>query len=135
MLDTELIEAARQARESAYAPYSGYKVGAAILDELGKIHIGCNVENVSYGGCICAERHAIGAMVVAGGRQIKALAVATLDGGPPCGICLQSIQELGASDTRIILAGGDPAVTIRTLGEFMPFAFASNAVRCNPGPE
>lgn len=128
-LDRELIDAAAAARDSAYAPYSRYAVGAALRDEEGRVHIGCNVENVSYGGTICAERHAIGAMAAAGGRRIIALAVATLDGGVPCGICLQSLSEFAAGDVPIAAVDEAGGVTRYTLAQLLPHAFASDAVR------
>jgi cytidine deaminase len=91
---SELIEAAQQAQAQAYAPYSQYQVGSALLSE-GKIHAGCNVENASYGATICAERHAIGSMIKAGGRRIEKLVVVTPSEGPkpPCGVCRQALAE------------------------------------------
>ncbi len=125
--DVALLDAAREVRLNAYAPYSGYLVGSAIRDEQGRVFVGCNVENISYGGCICAERHAIGAMIAAGGRRITALAVVTLDGGTPCGICLQSIAEFADPDLPIELVGdvGQRTVTLR---ELLPQGFKSEAV-------
>ncbi|HEX7668268.1 MAG TPA: cytidine deaminase [Polyangiaceae bacterium] len=92
-----LIESARAVREKAYAPYSGFPVGAAVLSESGKIYVGCNVENASYGATLCAERSAIVQMVAAGERQILTVAV-FVDGeepAMPCGLCRQVIAELG----------------------------------------
>ena len=132
MFDSELLEAARTVRNHAYAPYSGYKVGAAIRDGQGRVFVGCNVENISYGGTICAERHAIGAMVAAGGTSMTALAVATLDGGAPCGLCLQSIAEFAASDLPIALVDQAGEVMTGILGEFLPRSFASHAVARAP---
>lgn len=124
---SDLIRAALEVRNNAYAPYSGYLVGAALNDGEGRVFIGCNVENISYGGCICAERHAIGAMVAAGGKRIHALAVATIDGGVPCGICLQSIAEFADPDLPIYLAGSLGTREV-TLGELLPQGFKSDAV-------
>jgi len=90
-----LLAAAREAMQHAYAHYSGFRVGAALLDGSGRIHSGCNVENASYGLTVCAERSAVCAMVCAGGRRIRAVAVAC-EGEQlpwPCGACLQVIQE------------------------------------------
>lgn len=87
------MELAKQARESAYAPYSGYRVGACILSPSGKTYLGANVENQSFGGTICAERTAVGCMVMGGDLVISKIAVFTGDGGFPCGICLQSISQ------------------------------------------
>jgi cytidine deaminase len=92
-----LIESARAVREKAYAPYSGFMVGAAVLSESGKIYVGCNVENASYGATLCAERSAIVQMVAAGERQVLTVAV-FVDGDEPampCGLCRQVIAELG----------------------------------------
>lgn len=131
-MDVELLESAKDARRHAYAPYSGYRVGAALRDENGDVHVGCNAENISYGGCICAERHAIGAMVVSGARKIKALAVATLDGGAPCGICLQSIAEFADPDVPIVLIDANEGVVEFTLKQLLPFGFASDSVARAP---
>lgn len=91
----ELIRQALQAREQAYAPYSEYRVGAAILAADGTIIHGCNVENASYGATICAERVALTAAVAQGKRDLVAMAVATKNGGSPCGTCRQVMAELG----------------------------------------
>lgn len=123
-----LIESARQVRERAYAPYSGYKVGAAVLDENGAIHVGCNVENISYGGCICAERSAVVRMVAEGGTQVTEVAVATVDGGAPCGICLQFLAEFCNADCKVHLLGEASSVKTLNFGELLPYGFASVAV-------
>jgi cytidine deaminase len=91
----ELIQYALQARQQAYAPYSSYHVGAAVLCADGSVVTGCNVENASYGATICAERVALTAAVAQGKRDFIALAVATSNGGSPCGICRQVMAELG----------------------------------------
>lgn len=92
-----VIEAARAARERAYAPYSGFRVGAAVISESGKIYVGCNVENASYGAALCAERSAIAAMISAGEKRLVTVAVHVDADEPamPCGICRQWIAELG----------------------------------------
>ncbi len=98
---SDLIETAKRVRENAYAPYSGYRVGAAILDSSGQIWSGCNVENVSYGLCVCAERTALCKMVSEGQQELIAVAVVTKDGGTPCGMCLQSLLEFTKDPTRV----------------------------------
>jgi cytidine deaminase len=102
-----LIEAALKVRELAYARYSGYRVGAAIEDDKGNIHIGCNVENAAFPEGSCAEANAIGAMVAAGGKSIRTIAVAggrdTTEACTPCGGCRQRIREFSTPDTVIIL--------------------------------
>lgn len=122
-----LQRAAQDVRRNAYAPYSGYRVGAALLDEQERIFVGCNVENISYGGCICAERHAIGAMIAAGGKRITKLVVATLDGGTPCGICLQSIAEFAEPELPITLLSDEGSREVQ-LQELLPQGFKSDAV-------
>lgn len=92
----ELIAAATAVRENAYAPYSNYKVGAALLTEDGRLFTGVNVENASYGLTVCAERNAIGKMVAEGVGEVTAVAVVTENGGSPCGACRQVLVEFGA---------------------------------------
>ena len=102
-----LIEAALKVRDKAYARYSGYRVGAAIEDDKGNIHVGCNVENAAFPEGSCAEANAIGAMVAAGGQSIRTIAVAggrdTTEASAPCGGCRQRIREFSTADTVIIL--------------------------------
>lgn len=92
-----LIESARTVRDHAHAPYSRFKVGAAVISESGKIYVGCNVESATYGATLCAERSAIARMVAAGERRAVAVAVFVDDAEPamPCGICRQWIAEFG----------------------------------------
>lgn len=124
-LAEELIKAAREARERAYAPYSGFKVGAAVLGASGKMYGGCNVENASYGLTQCAERTAICSAVAAGERALEAIAILadTPDATAPCGACRQVIAEFRIP--RVILAnlaGRRRAVTLEALlpGAFSP---------------
>ena len=100
-----LIQAAHQARGSAYAPYSGFRVGAAILMEDESIHVGCNIENRSFGGTICAERVAVGAAIAGGCREICAVVVLSETQPPaaPCGLCLQVLTEFGNPGLPLLL--------------------------------
>jgi len=92
-----LIEAARAVREHAHAPYSGFKVGAAVISETGTLHVGCNVESATYGATLCAERAAIARLVASGDHRVVTVAVFVDAAEPamPCGICRQWIAELG----------------------------------------
>lgn len=120
----ELIARAMVAREKAYAPYSGFKVGAALLASSGKIYEGSNVENASYGATICAERVAAASAVAAGERRFLALAVVAA--GPPlitpCGICRQFLAEFGP-DLAIYLADLEGRVERTELAALLPAAF------------
>jgi cytidine deaminase len=118
----ELIACARKARESAYAPYSGFKVGAALLCDEGKIFTGCNVENVSLGATNCAERTAVFSAVAAGYRNFLAIAVAADDGLIlPCGICRQVLAEF-SSNLTVICAKKDGYEQFG-LNELLPHSF------------
>jgi len=126
MTDRDLIAAALVARAKAYAPYSQFLVGAAIRDEEGRIHSGCNVENAAYPLGICAEAGAVAAMVLAGGRQIVAVAIAGAGGGlvTPCGGCRQKLREFGGGDLIIHIC--DEHGSLRrsfSLQELLPYSF------------
>ncbi len=120
---TALIESARGAVSSAYAPYSDYKVGAAVLAGDGRIFTGANIENAAYGETICAERVAVAKAVSEGARDIEALATAAEDGRPaaPCGACRQVIAEF-SPDCLIIMAGESETI-VKPLTELLPLAF------------
>jgi cytidine deaminase len=130
-----LVEAARMARARAYAPYSNYKVGAAIMTKSGRIFAGCNVENSTYGAAICAERNAIVQMVAAGEREPVACAVVT--GGPhagsPCGICRQVLAEF-ARDMPITLVSDGKKGNRRstTLAKLIPDHFGPEVLDHGP---
>ncbi len=118
----ELIDAACKARENAYAPYSGYKVGAAVLARSGKIYVGANFENASFGAGTCAERVALGAALAAGERKFLAVACVGEKGITPCGICRQALSEFG--ELFVITALPDGAVQKEyRLSELLPHAF------------
>ncbi|HEX5793767.1 MAG TPA: cytidine deaminase [Rheinheimera sp.] len=120
-----LQQAAQQAAAQAYAPYSKFPVGVAVLADSGKIYSGCNVENASYGGTVCAERNAIAAAVVAGERKFTALLVYTPQTQltPPCGICRQVIAEFFTPDAPIASCNHLQQQQNWTLGELLPAAF------------
>jgi cytidine deaminase len=118
-----LISHALEARKWAYAPYSGYPVGAALLAGSGKIYTGSNVENAAYPVSICAERVAVFSAVHQGERQFQAIVVATENGGSPCGSCRQVLAEFGL-DLEVLLVDGAGRVTLQTrLAELLPAAF------------
>lgn len=118
-----LIEHAMAVRKWAYAPYSHYHVGAALLASSGKFYDGCNVENAAYGSSICAERTALVKAVSEGERQFEAVAVVTDNGGSPCGSCRQMMAEFGL-DLKVILLDKDGQVVAETtLNDLLPDAF------------
>jgi cytidine deaminase len=121
----ELFETARAVREHAHAPYSGFRVGAALRAGSGRIHAGCNVENASFPEGICAEAAAIGAMVAAGDREIvEVLTVADGDDLVTCcGGCRQRIREFASGDTPVHIAGLEGVRRSFRLDELLPFSF------------
>ena len=125
-----LMEAAVAAMEQAYAPYSGYQVGAALLGADGKVYTGCNIENAAYGPTICAERTAFAKAVSEGCREFSAIAVCGGKDGvirdffPPCGVCRQVMREFCGEDFLIHMAGADGAVRTRTLAQLLPESFS-----------
>lgn len=130
-----LVQAARDARAHAYAPYSSFAVGAAVLSTSGRIYAACNVENASYGLAICAERAAVCAMIADGERGIAAIAVVT-EGpvpSPPCGMCRQVLAEF-AQDVPIHLVSVTPGVMARTtsLAKLLPEAFRPDMLPGSP---
>jgi cytidine deaminase len=121
----ELIAAAAVARANAYAPYSGFAVGAAIRDADGRLHAGANVENAAYPQGQCAEASAIGAMIAAGGKRIGEMVVLAEGDAlcTPCGGCRQRIREFADPATRIHLCGPEGLRRTVTLGELLPLSF------------
>ena len=123
-----LMASAVAAREYAYSPYSGYRVGAALLGKSGKLYTGCNVENAGYTPTNCAERTAVFKAVSEGEREFTAIAVAggsgeTLDAAcTPCGVCRQVLAEFCAADMPVIL-GTPENLQVLTLEDLLPFAF------------
>jgi cytidine deaminase len=135
--DRSLVAAARAARAMAYAPYSGYRVGAALRVEGGEVVSAANVENASYGLTICAERAAVVAAVAAGHRRFEAVAVAA-DGTEPasaCGACRQVLREFpNGPDLRVLLAGeSGEELVVTTLEELLPSGFGPERLRHGPG--
>ncbi len=122
-----LFKKALEVRERAYAPYSKFKVGAALRSSTGKVYTGCNVENVAYPEGTCAEAGAIAAMIADGETKIDEICVVA--DGPlpiaPCGGCRQKIAEFSTSDVPVLLAGLDGGITRKTIGELLPEAFSN----------
>jgi cytidine deaminase len=125
MTDDDLLEAARAARRNAYAPYSHFHVGAAVLAENGRVYGGCNMENAAYPEGVCAEGVALGAMVLGGGRKVRRVAISAGPAGQvhptlPCGGCRQKILEFAGPDTTVVIDG---AARTYTLAELLPAPF------------
>ena len=124
----ELIRLAAEARDRAYAPYSGHPVGAALVTDDGRVFSGCNVENAAFPLGSCAEQSAIAAMVRGNGRVIAEMAVVGPADGPcpPCGGCRQRIREFAASDTVIHLCNERDVLKTMTMDELLPVPFGPN---------
>jgi cytidine deaminase len=119
----DLIERALQARQSAYAPYSEYAVGAALLTSSGRVFTGANVENAAYPVSICAERVAVFKAVTEAERRFSAIAIATDNGGSPCGSCRQVLSEFGL-ETQVLMVDKNGTVVRRmSVGDLLPAAF------------
>ncbi|GLK79399.1 cytidine deaminase [Methylopila turkensis] len=125
-----LFAAAAAARAQAYAPYSRFAVGAALVTPEGAIHAGCNVENAAYPVGSCAEAGAISAMVAGGGHRIAAILV--LGGGDalctPCGACRQRLREFAAENATVLVAGPEGVRRSFTLGELLPASFGPDVL-------
>ena len=122
----ELISAARKVRDNAYAPYSGFKVGAAVIAEDGNIFTGCNVENASYGLTICAERNALSSLIASGNRRPVSIAIVAKDGElcPPCGACRQVLMEFNPNMEIVLESGGGKFETYK-LSDILPLSFSA----------
>ena len=128
MLDKELLQLAIEARKQSYSPYSGFRVGAALLGQSGKVYQGCNIENAAYTPTNCAERTAVFKAVREGEREFKAIAIVggkgedPADFCAPCGVCRQVLAEFCDPDFRIIL-GTPENIRVYTLKELLPLSF------------
>lgn len=130
--DASLLEAARAARKEAYCPYSNFPIGAAVLTSDGRVFVGCNVENASYGLTVCAERVAVFNAITSGASAIRKIAISCLKGDPkqpetvmPCGACRQVLQEFMTPDSQIIV----DAVGAFALMDILPLPFTFKAQR------
>ncbi len=128
----ELIGLAKEAQRSAYAPYSKYLVGAALLTSSGKVYLGANVENAAYPDSICAERVAVFKAVTEGEHNFQAIAVVTRDGGTPCGSCRQVLAEF-ATQAQVLIAN-EKGELIRqgTVSDLLPSAFGPSNLKVKP---
>ena len=130
MTDKELCRLAVEAREKAYAPYSGYRVGAALITKSGEVYLGSNIENAAYTPTVCAERTAFFKAVSEGETEFFAIAVAGGNGDkvggafPPCGVCRQVMAEFCDGDFKILTVTGDGMFEEYTLTELLPLAFS-----------
>lgn len=119
----ELVFEALTVRKQAYAPYSKYKVGAALLTAGGEVYRGCNVENAAYPTSMCAERSAVFNAASHGERSFVAIAVASVNGGAPCGACRQVLSEFGLETLVLIVDESGKVLLEKTVGELLPHAF------------
>lgn len=117
-----LLKQAIEARERAYAPYSHYKVGAALLTTDGKVYTGCNVENAAYGPSMCAERVAVFKAISEGDFDFMAIAIVTVNGGTPCGVCRQVLREF-APNLTVIIGDLEGNYRVLTLPDLLPHSF------------
>ena len=129
-----LCAAAIEAMGKAYAPYSGYKVGAALLTTDGKVYTGCNIENASYTPTVCAERTAIFKAVSEGDRDFAMIAICGGKDGvitgafPPCGVCRQVMAEFCSKDMPVLMVSGVDSHTAVALGDLLPYAFGTEYI-------
>lgn len=123
----KLYQAAKQARDHSYSPYSGYKVGAALWMNESQIFSGCNVENASYGATICAERAALFSAISQGYQKVGAILVLTdaQEPWPPCGLCRQVLSEFSIPEVPVILSNLKEKIIQRTMEELCPYFFGA----------
>ena len=125
MDEKSLVETAIQMKDKAYAPYSNFHVGAALLGKDGKVYTGCNVENAAYGPSNCAERTAVFKAVSEGCRDFEAIAIAgDAEYCSPCGVCRQVLSEFCDKDFKVILTDCKGGIKTYTLGELLPLSFS-----------
>ena len=133
MTNEQLIARAKEARELSYSPYSKFKVGAAVLTKDGKVFLGANIENSSYGLCMCAERNALYHTYLSGYKKDDIVALALIadtdEPTSPCGACRQVISELMNEDAPVIMANLKGAVKVTNPKELLPFAFSEDALK------
>lgn len=129
--EKQLVQVARDARLRAHAPYSHFAVGAALLDEFGRVHAGANIENAAYPQGLCAEAAALAHLVVAGGRKIMAAVVVGEGQQPvtPCGGCRQKLREFAADDLPVVVADGQGVRLRTTLGALLPHSFGPDHLK------
>ena len=131
MNPVELIHLAKQAMQRAYTPYSGYKVGAALVTKQGDVYLGCNIENAAFGPSNCDERTAFFTAICAGEREFEAIAVVGGKDGvvtdifPPCGVCRQVMQEFCGPDFMIYMGRGDDSFEAVRLDALLPYGFSA----------
>lgn len=127
----KLIEKAKKIRDQAYAPYSNFYVGAALLANSGKIYTGCNIENAAFSNTCCAERVAIFKAISSGERNFTAIAVVADSPRPvpPCGSCRQVMSEFFSEDTHILLANLKGESITFTMKDLLPFSFQDNDIQ------
>lgn len=131
---TVLIGQAIAVSRRAYAPYSNYAVGAALVGADGQVFTGCNVENASYPAAICAERGALMKAISEGVQDFDVIVVATRNGGSPCGICRQMLSEFGVS-LRIVMVDFEGEIALdTTLAELLPHSFTPQSLKESPDP-
>lgn len=134
MVEKDLCRFATEARQKAYAPYSGYTVGAALLTADGDVYVGCNIENAAFTPTVCAERTAVFKAVSEGHREFAMLAISGgkgdgfTGGFPPCGVCRQVLAEFCSLDFPILVVMGEDSYVRYTLGELLPHGFGPSHV-------